>query len=97
MHGQIKQLQVLGDRLDEIEKFIEMIEVQKRLCVEYNRLQNKSEIPLENMEELLTSFNDLTNSVVNYTAIVVSIYACFENFIHELIKSYIEFQHNNIN
>ena len=77
MHGQIKQLQVLGDRLDEIEKFIEMIEVQKRLCVEYNRLQNKSEIPLENMEELLTSFNDLTNSVVNYTAIVVSIYACF--------------------
>ena len=67
MHGQIKQLQVLGDRLDEIEKFIEMIEVQKRLCVEYNRLQNKSEIPLENMEELLTSFNDLTNSVVNYT------------------------------
>lgn len=63
MHGQIKQLQVLGDRLDEIEKFIEMIEVQKRLCVEYNRLQNKSEIPLENMEELLTSFNDLTNSV----------------------------------
>lgn len=76
MHGQIKQLQVLGDRLDEIEKFIEMIEVQKRLCVEYNRLQNKSEIPLENMEELLTSFNDLTNSVVNYTAIVVSIYAC---------------------
>lgn len=38
MHGQIKQLQVLGDRLDEIEKFIEMIEVQKRLCVEYNRL-----------------------------------------------------------
>lgn len=82
MHGQIKQLQVLGDRLDEIEKFIEMIEVQKRLCVEYNRLQNKSEIPLENMEELLTSFNDLTNSVVNYTAIVVSIYACFENFIH---------------
>ena len=53
MHGQIKQLQVLGDRLDEIEKFIEMIEVQKRLCVEYNRLQNKSEIPLENMEELL--------------------------------------------
>ena len=73
MHGQIKQLQVLGDRLDEIEKFIEMIEVQKRLCVEYNRLQNKSEIPLENMEELLTSFNDLTNSVVNYTAIVVSL------------------------
>ena len=85
MHGQIKQLQVLGDRLDEIEKFIEMIEVQKRLCVEYNRLQNKSEIPLENMEELLTSFNDLTNSVVNYTAIVVSIYACFENFINKII------------
>lgn len=29
MHGQIKQLQVLGDRLDEIEKFIERLKFKK--------------------------------------------------------------------
>lgn len=96
MRKQIKQFEILNVRLNEVESFIKLIETQKKLSAEYKQLVDKSSIPLINLETYMNYAEPLNNSLVQYNAIIISIYACFENYIDELCKCYLQLYFDNI-
>ncbi len=96
MNRQRQHFNILNERLNEIQNFITLIDLQKKLFVEYNKTDDKSNIPLLHIEDYCKLSETLGNSRVQYNAAIISIYACFENYIDDLAKSYVEFYLFNI-
>ena len=69
-------------RLDEIEKHIQFISLQKDL---YNEIKSNSQ-----MDSYARQLGDILNSTVQYNSIIICLYGCFEEFIDEIALEYIE-------
>ncbi|WP_313528014.1 MAE_28990/MAE_18760 family HEPN-like nuclease [Anaerotignum sp.] len=82
-------------RLDEIQKFIKTIELQKRLSSEYRNSEDSFSEQLNSLNDLIDLYDKLHNSMVQYNASIISIYACFENFIDDMAKALVDFYFDN--
>lgn len=96
MYEQIIQFQNLVKRLEEIISFITLIDIQKKITGEYKRIKDKSSIKSDNMCDYMNFIELSNNSKVQYNAVIISVYACFENYIDELAKSYISLYYTNV-
>lgn len=70
------------NRLDEIEKNIEFISLQKDM---YNIIKNDS-----NMSDYANKLGNIINSTVQYNSIIICLYGCFEEYIDEISLKYIK-------
>lgn len=68
-------------RLDEIEKHIQFISLQKDL---YNEIKSNSQ-----MDSYAEPLGNILNSTVQYNSIIICLYGCFEEFIDEIALEYI--------
>lgn len=68
-------------RLDEIERHIQFISLQKDL---YNEIKSSSQ-----MASYAEQLGDILNSTVQYNSIIICLYGCFEEFIDEIALEYI--------
>lgn len=68
-------------RLDEIEKNIQFISLQKKL---YQEIRND-----QKMANYTNSLENILNSTVQYNSIIICLYGCFEEFIDEMALEYI--------
>lgn len=68
-------------RLDEIEKHIQFISLQKDL---YNEIKGDSQMAL-----YANNLGNILNSTVQYNSIIICLYGCFEEFIDEIALEYI--------
>lgn len=68
-------------RLDEIERHIQFISLQKDL---YNEIKSNSQ-----MASYAEQLGDILNSTVQYNSIIICLYGCFEEFIDEIALEYI--------
>lgn len=74
----------LIERLNEIEDFINLIEIQKKLLgtKEIEMINNKL------LQDYLWHSKKITNSQVQYNAVIISLYSCFENYVDRLSKEF---------
>lgn len=73
----------LQKRIEEILQFIHAVSNQKNfidLCKGYPELAQ---------HEFLAATRELINSTVQYNAVVISCYSCFEHFVDELLSQYV--------
>ena len=68
-------------RLEEIEKHIQFISLQKDL---YNEIKSNSQ-----MDSYAEPLGNILNSTVQYNSIIICLYGCFEEFIDEIALEYI--------
>ena len=85
-----KHLDNLNERLLEVLSFIKVIENQKSLLAELDDERNKDIIDrLITLAQYKENIIPLVNSTVQYNAIIISIYGCFENYIDNIITEYL--------
>ena len=85
----------LDDKLCEISTFINTIELQTQMLVEVKSIDLTQESTFPSLQALISNYKKLHNSRVYYNAIVISLYACFENFIDSIASVLIDFYEDN--
>lgn len=84
-------LEILKQRVKEIEDFLYVVEIQKKFVTELNAAENNMSIKNSYyINEYKEKISLLQNSTIQYNAVIISIYGCFENFIDNIFKTYIE-------
>jgi len=78
---------VFNNRIYEIEKYINLIERQDEVIKEIRGLQNQT---LTKTNEYVEMLINLKSATVNYNAIIISIYGCYENFIDDILREYLK-------
>jgi len=76
----------LQSRLKEIQNFISLIECQKKA---YNELVSTDLSNLSHLNNYKEYMGLLNNSTVQYNAIIISLYACYEHFVDDIAKAYL--------
>ncbi|MGX8850591.1 HEPN domain-containing protein [Amedibacillus sp. YH-ame10] len=85
----------LSKRLNEIQDFIKTIELQKKLSTEYKNSEDSFGERFRSINDLIPLYDNLHNSMVQYNAAIISVYACFENYIDDIARALVEFYFNN--
>lgn len=83
-----KIFKLFEDRINEILKFVSLVSQQKVFTTKIFGDEQWLHDQLSSESYVLHS-RDLLNSKVQYNAIIISTYACFENYIDDLLKEYI--------
>lgn len=85
LYAELKHFETVFDlykkQLDEIDLFIKIVEEQKPFAS-----VNQTLLGSEN--EFIKGLLDLSNSAVQYNAVIVSLYGSYELFVNELLKKY---------
>lgn len=82
-------ISILNSRLEEIEKYIFLIEKQKDVISEMKISSEDNKAILNKTHEYVDMLISLKNSTINYNAIIISLYGCYENFIDDILKEYL--------
>lgn len=85
----------LSNRLNEIQNFIKTIELQKKLSSEFRNSEDSFSEQLRSLSGLIALYDNLHNSMVQYNAAIISIYACFENYIDDIARALVDFYFSN--
>ncbi|PRR84564.1 HEPN domain-containing protein [Clostridium vincentii] len=91
MRQYIAQLEKIESKLEQICLFIDSIEIQKKVILEIRKNnEDLSNMEMTNTIKIKSYMEALVNSEIQYNAIIISIYGCFENFLDEMSKLYME-------
>lgn len=85
-------------RINEILAFINLSEQQKDFILAAQKAET-THLPSDQIATYSTFIEELlllNNSTVQYNAVIISIYACFENFVDQMISEYADFLIENI-
>lgn len=78
-------LDKFNKQIEEILLYLELLELQKNFIAEFeNNMHN------ENISIYLQKLSKIQNSTVQYNALIISIYGCFEEFVNNIAEIYIK-------
>ena len=81
-----KEIEILNERLNSIKKYIIKNELEKRI-IETKALEEFESIDLIEYRRLITEEN---KSPINYNAVIISLYGCYENFIDNILIDFLD-------
>ncbi len=73
-------------RMNEIEKNLELVNYKGKFLIE---IKKNKDTELKEVKEYIRLVEETYNSVMEYNALIISIYGCLENFIDDLLKEYL--------
>ena len=79
-------------RMNEIEKNLELVNYKGKFLIE---IKKNKDTELKEVKEYIRLVEETYNSVMEYNALIISIYGCLENFIDDLLRL-IDFKYNKI-
>ncbi|MDE5779588.1 MAG: hypothetical protein K2I10_14010, partial [Lachnospiraceae bacterium] len=77
-------------KLKDIENYIESIDLQKKIIRELSSISQEDNLELNNSFQYIEKIKKVIVSPVQYNALIISLYGCYENYIDNIFKKYIE-------
>lgn len=77
-------------KLKDIENYIKSLELQKKIIRELSSISQEDNLKLDNSFRYIEKIKKVIVSPVQYNALIISLYGCYENYIDNIFKKYIE-------